>query len=315
MKPKIILAGGSGFLGGVLADFYQRRGWNVVVLTRSPKSRTEVIQQVIWDGKSQGDWGVEIDGAEAVINLTGRSVDCRYTAKNRELILNSRIDSTLALGKAIAIAKKPPKVWLNSSTATIYKHSFERPMGEDGEIGATPEAKDEFSVHVAQSWERALDEVETPKTRKVKLRAAMVLGKSGGVFPVLRRMTQFSLGGKMASGLQYVSWLHENDFGRAIDWIISHHELCGAVNLAAPNPLPNKELMELFRKILSVPFGLPAPLYLLELGAFFLRTETELIIKSRRVVPTCLLASGFQFNFFKAEAALEELAGKCGVLK
>ena len=285
MKKRIIIAGGNGFLGNVLAKYFTRFDHEIVVLTRAPRGRRDGVKEIVWDGKTTGDWIKSLNGAEVVINLAGKSVDCRYTKSNRQAILSSRVNSTRVLGEAIANCQQPPRVWLNSSTATIYKHSLDRAMDEAGKIGATPEARDAFSIQVAQAWEQALDEAQTPQTRKVKLRAAMVLGKAGGVFPVLRRMTRLGLGGKMGSGQQYVSWLHEEDFCRSIEWILSRDEFCGVVNLASPNPLPNKEMMRLFRRVSKMPLGLPAPSLLLEVGAFFMRTETELIIKSRRVVP------------------------------
>jgi uncharacterized protein (TIGR01777 family) len=306
-KRRIALAGGSGFLGRVLADYLAARGVEVVILTRSPRAGAKV-REVAWDGKTIGDWAKKIDGAEAVINLAGRSVDCRYHAKNRRLIMDSRIDSTRVLGEAIARCAKPPRVWLNSSTATIYKHTLGPAWDESGEIGGTPEAKDEFSVEVATAWERVFSEAQTPATRKVALRSAMVLGAGGNsVLPVMRRLVRFGLGGKMGDGRQFMSWIHETDFCRAVEWLLAHDEINGPVNLAAPNPLTNAEFMRTMREVCGVPFGLPAARWMLEFGAVFLRTETELIIKSRRVVPGRLLAKGFEFKFPQLRGAVEDL--------
>jgi uncharacterized protein len=307
MKLRIMLAGGSGFLGGVLAKHFDRRGWEVIVLTRSPGERSDGVQEVFWDTKSLGEWAKFVDGAEAVINLTGKSVDCRYNEANRRAIIASRVDSTRVLGEAVAKCIQPPRVWLNSSSATIYKHTFDTPMDESGETGATPAVEDEFSIEVIRRWERALEEAQTPATRKVAMRTTMVLGKSGGVFPVLRRLARFGLGGKMGDGRQCISWIHEEDFCRATGWIITNEKLSGVINVAAPDPLPNKETMRFVRKACGVPFGLPATKWMLEVGAVFLRTETELIIKSRRVVPGRLLASGFEFKFPHLGDALEDL--------
>ncbi len=304
---RIVLAGGSGFLGRVLAEYLTARGAETVILTRAPRVGTKV-REVAWDGKTVGDWLKEIDGAAAVINLAGRSVDCRYHARNRRLILDSRIDSTRVLGEAIARCAKPPRVWLNSSTATIYKHTFGPAWDESGEIGGTREAKDEFSVEVAVAWERVLDEARTPATRKVALRSAMVLGAGGNsVLPVMRRLVRFGLGGRMGDGRQFMSWIHEEDFCRAVEWLLAHDEIRGPVNLAAPNPLPNAEFMRTVREVCGVPFGLPAARWMLEVGAIFLRTETELLIKSRRVVPGRLLAAGFEFKFPQLRGAVEDL--------
>jgi uncharacterized protein (TIGR01777 family) len=307
-KSRLILPGGSGFLGQTLAQYFGALGWEVIILTRHPKPGTDGAREVKWDGRTVGDWARELDGAVAVVNLAGRSVDCRYHATNRRDIMQSRVDSTRVLGEAISRCATPPKVWLNSSTATIYKHSLARPWDEFGEIGATPEAKDAFSVEVATAWERVFQEAPTPHTRKVALRTSMVFG-SGSVFPVLCRLARVGLGGRMASGQQYVSWIHATDFCRAIDWLIQHDEFKGPVNLAAPNPVPNAEMMATLRELCGARFGLPATQWMLELGAFFLRTETELIIKSRRVVPGRLLSGGFQFRFRQMREAMADLLG------
>jgi uncharacterized protein (TIGR01777 family) len=306
---RLILAGGSGFLGQILAKYFPKAGYEIVVLTRSPKKTSSTIREVNWDGRSLGAWAAELEGAEAVINLAGRSVDCRYTRANRKLIVDSRVDSTRILGEAIGRCVIPPRIWLNSSTATIYKHSLNRPMDENGEIGATLEAQDTFSIEVAKAWEQIFAEARTPRTRKVALRTAMVLGHGrNSVYPVLRRLVRFGLGGKMASGKQFVSWIHQTDFCRAIEFLIRKEDLSGPVNLAAPNPVTNQEMMQTLRKISGVPIGLPAMHWMLEIGAFVLRTEPELIIKSRRVVPGKLLVSGFKFEFQTLQEAFKDLA-------
>ncbi|HWD93522.1 MAG TPA: TIGR01777 family oxidoreductase [Verrucomicrobiae bacterium] len=307
MKRRIILAGGSGFLGNALAGKFVARGDEVIVLTRSPGNRSDGAREIFWDAKSVGEWAALADGADVVINLAGKSVDCRYTEKNRRAIIESRVKSTGAIGEAISRCAKPPGVWLNASSATIYKHVLDRAMDESGETGASPEAKDAFSIEVIRQWERAFEEARTPGTRKVALRITMVFGPNGGVFPVLRRLARFGLGGKMGSGRQYVSWIHAEDFCRAIEWLIEREDLRGPVNLAAPQPLTNAEMMRQVRAACGAPFGLPATEWMLEIGAFFLRTETELILKSRRVVPGKLLASGFQFHFSELENALRNL--------
>jgi hypothetical protein len=243
-----------------------------------------------------------------VINLAGRSVNCRYNAANRRLILESRVLSTRVLGEAIAGCAEPPPTWLNASTATIYKHSYERTMDENGEIAADKDAKDEFSVEVAQAWEQALAAAPTPATRKIPLRMSMVFAaEPGSVVPVLRRLVRLGLGGSMAGGRQYVAWIHQEDFCRAVEWILEHPALRGPVNVAAPNPLTNREMMAVFRQVCGRSIGLPAARWMLEIGAFVMRTETELMIKSRRVVPAKLLDSGFQFRFPTLQGALEEI--------
>jgi len=309
MKRHIILAGGSGFLGHVLARHFLASGHGVVILTRTPKPRADGVREVAWDGETPGDWTRELEGAEAVINLAGRSVNCRYHERNRKIILDSRIKTTRVLGGAISRCAQPPRVWLNSSTATIYKHTYGPAWDESGEVGGSPEAKDEFSVEVATAWERVFDETRTPNTRKIAMRSAMVLGHgANSVFPMLRRLVRLGLGGRMASGKQFVSWIHQEDFCRALDWLLQNEKFSGVVNLAAPNPVTNADFMATIRKACHAPFGLPAPRWLLEIGALFLRTETELIIKSRRVVPGKLLAAGFSFRFEQARLAIEDLS-------
>jgi uncharacterized protein (TIGR01777 family) len=247
-----------------------------------------------------------------VINLSGRSVNCRYNARNRELIMRSRTDSTRTIGRAISQLANPPAAWFNASTATIYRHSLDRPMDElSGEMDATPAARDAFSVEVARAWEAAFDEASTPKTRKIALRISMVLGtREGSVFGVLRNLTRLGLGGSMAGGSQYVSWIHEADFCRAIVWLLDHENLSGPFNLTSPNPVPNRELMQTYRKVCHVPIGMPATRWMLEVGAFFMRTESELMLKSRRATPGRLLEAGFEFRFPQLQGALEEIEGR-----
>lgn len=307
-NKSIILAGGNGFLGRALSQYFTRRGHSVFILTRSPQRLDDGSRQVAWDGRTLDTWSECLEGALAVVNLAGRTVNCRYTDQNRRLIMNSRVESTRVLGEAIGRCRVPPRVWINTSTATIYKHTFGPAWDETGEIGAHPDAKDDFSVQVAVAWENEVLRAETSSTRKALLRLAMVLGPgANSVFPVLHRLARFGLGGRMGTGRQYVSWIHESDFCRAIDWIIAKNDFAGIVNVAAPNPLPNTEMMRILRNVSGVPFGLPASKWMLELGAFFLRTETELIIKSRRVAPDRLLRNGFQFRFAEIHDAFNDL--------
>ncbi|HEV2330661.1 MAG TPA: TIGR01777 family oxidoreductase [Verrucomicrobiae bacterium] len=307
---KIVIAGGSGFSGHALAAYFRKRGYAITILTRFPKATDPAIREVGWDARTTGDWARELENTDAVINLTGRSVNCRYHRRNRKLILESRLESTRVIGKAIAQCAAPPPVWLNASTATIYKHTFGPAWDESGEMDSTREAKDEFSIDVATAWERAFNEAQTPATRKVAMRTAMVLGRGkNSVFPILRRLTRLGLGGKMGNGRQFVSWIHEQDFCRAVEWLISHDALSGAVNIAAPNPVANAEMMRIFRDTCGMPVGLPAAKWMLEIGTFLMRTEMELVIKSRRVIPRRLVGSGFVFDFPFLIGALEELCG------
>ncbi len=297
---KIVLPGGSGQVGTLLARAFHQAGREVVVLSRKPA--TALWRVVEWDAETLGNWTSELERADVVINLAGRSVNCRYTAENRRLIKESRVKSTRILGAAIARASHPPRLWLQSSTATIYAHRYDAPNTEAaGILGVSePTSPDtwNFSIDVATAWEEALNESTTPSTRKIILRSAMVMSPDrGGIFDTLRTLVRYGLGGQSGDGRQYVSWIHEQDFIRAIDWLIAHEELEGAINLAAPNPLPNAEFMRTLRTAWGSSIGLPATEWMLEIGAFFLRTETELILKSRRVVSNRLPESGFEFQF------------------
>jgi uncharacterized protein (TIGR01777 family) len=311
-KKRLILAGGSGFLGRALVQHFAALDWEVVVLTRHEALDILHARVVPWDGESIGEWAKELAGSQALINLTGRSVNCRYTATNRGIIMESRVKPTRILGEAIAGCEAPPRVWLNASSATLYRHTVDREWNESGtDFAPTAAVRDHFSVEVIRAWESVLDEAVTPFTRKVALRTTMVLGHAeNSVFPVLRRLAQFGLGGRMGAGTQFVSWLHQTDFCRAMEWLIGHEEVSGPVNVAAPTPLPNAEMMKLFREFVGAPFGLPAAEWMLEIGAFFLRTETELILKSRRVIPGKLLSGGFEFQHPTMRTALQDLFGK-----
>jgi uncharacterized protein (TIGR01777 family) len=298
---KILIPGGSGQVGGILARAFHDRGDEVIVLsrTRSAASPWRVVQ---WDGATLADWADEFEGADVVINLAGRSVNCRYTPENRRLIIDSRVNSTRVVGQAIAQANNAPRVWLQASTATLYAHRFDAPNDEaTGIIGGSElNAPDtwRFSIDVVKKWERELNAAATPNTRRVLMRSAITMTPDGGgPFDMLLRLVRFGLGGRFGNGKEFVSWIHDQDFVRAVDWLIQHEELEGPVILAAPNPLPNSEFMRDIRKAWGISFGLPATNWMLELGAFVLRSETELMLKSRRVVPTRLLQSGFTFQF------------------
>jgi uncharacterized protein len=309
MTRRIVIAGGSGFVGRLLGKGLVAGNHEVVVLTRSPGEAGSAIRKVHWDGSTLGDWVRELESAAALVNLTGRSVNCRYNEPNRREILESRIQSTRILGEAIARCNHPPPVWLNASTATIYKHTFDREMDEaTGEIGATPEAKDAFSIEVAKAWEETFFEAPTLGTRKVALRTAMVFGEDhGGVYRTLRSLTRWGLGGSIAGGRQFISWIHEADFCRAVEWLIDRDDFAGPVNVASPNPVTQREMMRIIRRACGALFGLPATRSMLEIAAFIHRTEAELIIKSRRVVPGRLLAAGFEFRFPTMEEAVGEI--------
>lgn len=265
-----------------------------------------------WDGATLGPWAAAIDGCDVVINLAGRSVSCRYTAENLRAMMDSRVDSARVIGKAIAAAARPPRVWLQMSTATVYAHRFDTAHDETtGVIGGSEAGVPDYwaySVEIAENWERAQAEAPTPVTRKVALRSAMVMSPDrGGVFAVLSRLARLGLGGPVAGGAQYVSWIHDEDFVRAVEFLISRDDLQGPVNLASPGPLPHRDFMRALRTAWGVPVGLPATRWMAELGAFALRSDTELLLKSRRVVPGRLHAAGFAFAYPEWESAATSL--------
>jgi uncharacterized protein (TIGR01777 family) len=296
---RIVIPGGSGQVGTVLARAFSADGHRVTVLSRTPAPAPWAT--VGWDAKTVGRWIEALDGADIVINLAGRSVNCRYTEENRQLILKSRIESTRVVGEAIRRCARPPRTWLQASTATIYAHRYDAPNDEDTGIigGAEPDAPEawRFSIDVATSWERALDEAQVPETRKVKLRSGLIMSPDRrGIFDQLLGLVRLGLGGRAGDGRQYVSWIHHEDFVRALYWLMEHQEVAGAVNIASPNPLPNSQFMRALRQAWGARLGLPAPEWMLQIGAIFMRTETELILKSRRVVPGVLLRRGFSFR-------------------
>jgi len=307
---KIVLPGGSGQVGTILARHFHGQGHAVTVLSRNPAATP--WRAAAWDGRNFGPWLEALDGADVLINLAGRSVNCRYHNANRRAILQSRVGTTLLLHRALAALAHPPRVWINASTATIYRHSLDRAMDEaTGELGGNEPGVAEtwnFSIEVAQAWEAAFFSAPTPRTRQIAIRSAMTFSPDrGGVFDVFSKLVRRGLGGPQASGRQYVSWIHHADFARAIDILIARDDLCGVVNLASPNPLPNRDFMRTLREAWGVPFGLPAPAWSMEVGAWFLRTESELVLKSRRVVPGRLLDAGFQFRFPDWPAAARDL--------
>ncbi|WP_027392612.1 TIGR01777 family oxidoreductase [Aquimarina latercula] len=302
---KIVIAAGTGFLGNVLVDYFKTKVETIVILTRGKNKIEGTIKYEHWDGKTIGAWKNELEGSDVLINMTGKSVDCRYHQKNKDLILSSRVVSTNILGEAISSCEHPPKVWLNSSTATIYRHSLDKEMDEiDGEIGTG------FSVNVATNWENAFFTHKTPKTRKVALRTSIVLGKNGGALQPIINLVKIGFGGKQGKGNQKFSWIHETDFARSLEFIIENEEIQGPINIVAPKPTDNNNLMKTLRNVTKVPFGIPLPKPLLEIGARIIKTETELILKSRNVIPKKLLQNGFQFKYPDLVNATKELTNK-----
>ncbi len=302
MKKKIVIAGGSGFLGEAIAKHFKAKGYEITILTRGKSLKENNTKLVHWDAKTLGKWTKELHNASLLINLSGKSVDCRYTEKNKKEILSSRVDSTRILGQAIEAMDSPPPLWMNASTATIYKGSRTQRMDEDhGEFG------NDFSMTVAQTWENAFYESKTPNTRKIALRISLVLGKDGGVFPVMKKLVRFGLGGKQGSGTQKFAWIHEEDLLRIIEFGISNHSISGPINCASPDDITNADFMKTLRKAMKMPLGIPSPEFILKIGVFFLGTEPELVLKSRFVHPKRLLENGFEFKYDTIAAGIESV--------
>lgn len=296
---KIVLPGGTGQVGGILVRALLARGDDVVVLSRRGKSEARLVE---WDARTLGPWAEEVDGADVVINLAGRSVNCRYTPENRRAMMDSRVESTRIVGQAIEQAARPPRAWLQMSTATIYAHRFDAANDElTGRLGGDePGAPTSwrYSIEIAKAWERTQQEAHTPQTRQVALRTSMVMSPDpDGIFDVLLGLTRKGFGGPIAGGRQYMSWIHDQDFARAVQFLIDTDAIAGPVNLAGPNPVPQREFMVALRAASGTHVGLPATKWMAAIGAFFLGSETELTLKSRRVVPRRLLEAGFKFDF------------------
>ena len=295
---KIIIAGGTGFIGSELVQHFEKQNHQVIVLGRNNENKTNVIT---WDGKTVGDWKQELKGTDVLINLTGKSVDCRYTEQNKKVIFDSRTNSIEVLEKAFNEINETPRIWIQAATATIYRDEYEKPNNEyDGVIG------EGFSVEVAKKWEETFDKV-TLETKKVVLRMTIVLGKNGGAFPVLNKLAKLGMGGKQGKGNQMVSWIHIEDMLRIIDLAIKNQWVNGVINCVAPEINTNDDFMRKIRKKNWLSFGLPTPEFLLNLGAKIIGTEPELILKSRWVSSKKLDKFGYTFNYPTLESALEEL--------
>lgn len=310
---RILIPGGSGQVGHILSRYFHARGDTVVALSRSP--RPAPWRMIQWDGVTVGSWIAELERSDVCLNLTGRSVNCRYHQANRRAIYQSRIQSTRLLNDVIASIKNPPRLWINASTATIYRHALDRPMDEaTGELGGDePGAPDtwNFSISVAKGWEDAFFSIATPHTRKIATRSALTLSPDrGGVFDVLLSLVRHGLGGPQGDGHQYVSWIHETDFARAMELLIAREDFSGIVNLASPNPLPNRDFLHALRDAWGARVALPISRWMLEIGTFLLRTESELVLKSRRVVPGRLQAAGFEFLFPNWPEASRDLVAR-----
>ncbi len=302
MKRKIILAGGTGTMGRILQKHFADQGDEVVVLTRQPRKQDPRARMVQWDAVNAGAWCNELEGSDVLINLAGRSVDCRYTAANRTAILESRVLATRCLGKATAQCTLPPRLWINLSSATVYRHAEDRAMDEDSSEPGT-----DFSPKVVLAWEKEFFAHADPRIRQVAVRCAMVFATHGGALPRFVQLVRMGLGGHHGNGRQYVSWVHEEDVARFFEWLIASPQVEGIINLAAPEPLPERDLMRLLRERVKHLVAFNIPEWMLGVGAFFLRTETELVLKSRRVIPTRAQQLGFRFEFTTMNTALDDL--------
>ncbi len=300
---KLIIAGGTGFLGQALIAHFNTDFDSIVVLSRTAHKSSGNTRYLAWDAKTTGSWCAELEGADALINLCGKSVDCRYTDKNKAEIFASRLDSTKVIGEAILNCNQPPALWINGASATIYRHSEQTPMTElTGEIGSG------FSVEVCKAWEKTFNVFRLPATRMVNLRLSMVLGTTGGVIPTMVSLVKKGLGGTLGNGKQLMSWLHVEDFCRMIGWLLTHSSAHGTYNAVAPAPVSNKALMKLLREKTGMRIGLPAPRLILEIGALLIRTETELILKSRYAVPERFVKEGFVFKHTTIEGCLDSFS-------
>lgn len=311
---RYVIPGGTGQIGQVLSRALVGAGHEVVLLARG-RPFAGAPRTVAWDGRALGPWAAELDGADVVINLAGRTVNCRYSAANLRQMLDSRVNSTRVVGEAISRAGKPPRLWLQMSTATIYAHRFDAANDEATGIigGSEPDAPAYWrtSIEIAKAWENAQAEAVTPATRKVALRTAMVMSPDrGGVLDTLLGLVRARLGGSIAGGRQYMSWIHDRDFVRAVEFLAAQDGIVGPVNLAAPEPLPQREFMAHLRAAAGIRLGIPATRWMVALGAFFLRTDPELVLKSRRVVPGRLLEAGFRFDHPAWPAAAGDLVAR-----
>lgn len=320
----VVIAGGTGQVGGLLRRALRERGDEVTVLSRRPEHLESGIRHVVWDGRTLGPWAHALDCADAVVNLAGRTVSCRYTDTNLRQMMDSRVDSTRVVGDAIAQAAQPPKVWLQMSTATIYADSRsradDRPHDEaTGVIGGDePDVPLywEYSVRIARRWEETQAQADVPTTRRVALRTAMVMTPDrGGIFDYLSWLSRLGLGGPVAGGEQYVSWIHGDDFVGAVELLLDRDDLDGPFIVAAPDPVPQRELMRSLRGAWGGRPGLPATKLMAQVGAFALRTDTELLLKSRRVVPQRLLDAGLTFRHPTWDAAATDLVAQARTLR
>jgi uncharacterized protein (TIGR01777 family) len=300
-QKRIVIAGGSGFIGTALAREFSGRGFEVVILTRSPRERTGGIREVAWDGEHLGEWIQWLDGAAAVINLAGKNIDCPHTPENLRAIGASRVNSVQTLATALEQVRTPPRVWVQASAIGYYGDTREKPCDE-----STPNGHDALA-RVCRDWEGAFDTAKTPKTRKVTLRIGFVLGTGGGALPVLARLTKLFLGGAAGNGRQYISWIHLADLVRMFAAAVEDGQSTGPYNAVAPDPVTNAEFMRELRRTLHRPWSPPVPEFAVKLGARLMGSEPSLALASQRCEPKRFREAGFQFQFPELKAALHDL--------
>jgi uncharacterized protein (TIGR01777 family) len=301
---RVILAGGSGFIGGALAKEFSARGFEVVVLTRTPRVRPDGIVELFWDAKNPGDWARELDGAEAIINLTGKNINCPHTPENLRAITASRVDSANVIAAVIQKCAVPPRVWVQASAIGFYGDTADQICDENSANGNDTLSK------ICREWESACVSAETKKTQKVILRIGVVLGREGGALPVLTRLTKFFLGGAAGNGKQFVSWIHLSDLVAMFVAAVENEKLSGTFNAVAPNAVTNAELMRELRQVLHRPWSPPAPAFAIKLGAKIMGSEPSLALISQRVAPKRFLDAGFKFQFPEIAPALAGLTKK-----
>mgnify|MGYP001464778844 CR=1 FL=1 len=299
-KSTIVIAGGTGFFGNYLINFF-KKDYSIIVLTRKKSYSENEVEYVNWDGKSQGDWLTDIDGAEVLINLSGKSINCKFTKENKKKLLSSRIDSTKALVTGISSLGNPPKVFLNASAGSMYQ-LLDRPNTE-----MDVDYKNNFLSEMALEWEEEFFKHELPNTRRAALRISLILGKSGGVYDVLQKVTKLYLGGFVGSGKQILSWMHIEDAARAVEFIIENDKTNGTINFSTLSPENNTGFMKKLRKSLNVPFGFPAPALGLKLVSNIIDIEPSLVLDSVNFIPRKLLDNGFTFKFEKLEDTFKDL--------
>ena len=302
---RIIIAGGSGFFGRALAATLTQRGHETVILTRNPEAYKGAGRAVEWDGKTLDEsWTAELEGARALINLTGKNVNCRQNRRNREAILQSRVDSVRVLGEALRLVYRPPEVWVQAGSLAIYGDAGDRICDEAGFI------PDEYPTDVCRAWEEALGEAIRPEMRWVVLRIGFVLGNAGGALPTLARLTKLGLGGRIGTGQQWISWIHLTDMLRLFVEAIENDHVQGICNATGLQPVTNTEFMAAFRKALGAPVGIPAPAWLMRLVAPLINADPDLALNGRRGLPCRIHGIGFGFRHHNLDTALEDLLKK-----